>query len=273
VGIARLQEVIGSFHFAIAFGVVEMKVAISQPTYLPWIGYFDLIDQVDVFVLLDNVQFKKRSWQQRNRIKTPIGLQWLTVPVVVGGRPNQQILEVKIREMDFWVNHCRAIELNYRRSNFFGDYFETLTEKLKGSESKLLFDMNLRLIDWFIDLLDIKTRIVRSSELHQAGKRTELLANICTALGATQYVSPLGSADYLLEEKDIISNRGIEVVFQNYVHPEYTQLFPPFLSYASALDLLFNEGRHSLEILRTGRRDPFLPLQVAAQLGEHAPIS
>src|SRR5580704_12957199 len=109
----------------------KVKVAISQPTYLPWLGYFDLIDQVDVFVLLDNVQFEKQSWQQRNRIKTPTGLQWLTVPVIFRGRFGQLIKDVEIREAEFWRNHLRAIELNYRRARFFHQYFEELSSRLK----------------------------------------------------------------------------------------------------------------------------------------------
>src|SRR5579864_5457599 len=107
-----------------------MKVAISQPTYLPWLGYLDLIDQVDTFVLLDNVQFEKQSWQQRNRIKTPTGLQWLTVPVIFKGRFGQHIQDVEIRE-DFAAKHLRALELNYRRAQYFDQYFPALTTVLQ----------------------------------------------------------------------------------------------------------------------------------------------
>jgi hypothetical protein len=95
-----------------------MKIATSQPTYLPWLGYFDLIDQVYTFVFLDNVRFEKQSWQQRNRIKTPAGLQWLTVPVLFRGRFGQLINEVEIRDIEFSRNHLRAIELNYRAHRF-----------------------------------------------------------------------------------------------------------------------------------------------------------
>ncbi len=242
-----------------------MKVAISQPSYLPWIGYFDLIDQVDAFVLLDDVQFNKRSWQQRNRIKTPVGLQWLTVPVVVGGRLGQLIKDVEIRDIEFWRDHCRAIELNYRRCRFFDNYFSALTSQLTITDSTRLVESNVQLIEWFMDLLGIKTRLVGSSDLKLTGKRTELLANICRSLGATQYISPLGSAAYLLEEQGMLLDQGIDLVFQNYHHPEYAQLFPPFLPYASILDLIFNEGDRSLEIIRSGRREPLQSSEVAAQ--------
>jgi len=239
-----------------------MKIAIAQPTYLPWLGYFDLIDQVDAFVFLDNVQFEKQSWQQRNRIKTPTGLQWLTVPVAFRGRFGQLIQDVEVRDCDFWRNHLRAIELNYRRSPFFDDYFPELSARLSCSQGAHLSDLNVRVIEWFMNVLGIQTPLSFSSSLGQAGKRTELLANLCSALGATQYISPLGSAVYLLKEIDVLLNRSIEVVFQNYAHPQYRQMFPPFCPYASAMDLLFNEGPHSLEVIRQGRATPLLPLQL-----------
>jgi hypothetical protein len=245
-----------------------VKIAISQPTYLPWIGYLDLIDQVDTFVFLDNVQFEKQSWQQRNRIKTPTGLQWLTVPVLFRGRFGQLINEVEIRDIGFWRNHFRAIELNYRRAPFFDNYFEELSSQMKArcSSKALIADLDVQLIEWFVRILGIRTRLLRSSHLEQPGRRTELLANICNSLGAEEYVSPLGSATYLLQESDVLVDKGINVVFQHYEHPQYRQLFPPFCAYASVLDLIFNEGEHALEILRSGRRTSFLPEEVDRQV-------
>ena len=245
-----------------------MKIAISQPTYLPWIGYFDLIDQVDVFVLLDDVQFERRSWQQRNRIKTPTGLQWLTVPVISRGRREQLINEVEIETTAFSRDHCRAIEHNYRRAQFFEKYFDQLSSQLDCPEGTLLADLNVRLIEWFMKVLGIQTRLLLSSSLRQSGKRTELLANLCESQGADLYVSPLGSSVYLLKEKDALLARGTDLVFQHYEHPEYKQLFPPFRPYASALDLVLNQGDPSLEILRSGRRPAFLPDEVAHQAAE-----
>jgi hypothetical protein len=243
-----------------------VKIAISQPTYLPWLGYFDLIDQVDVFVLLDDVQFEKQSWQQRNRIKTPTGLQWLTVPVMFRGRFGQLIKDVEIRDAEFPRTHLRAIELNYRRSRFFDRYFEDLGVCLTCRAGALLVDLNGRLLEWLMSAMGIRTRLVRSSRLQPAGRRTERLANICASVGADQYISPLGSAGYLLEEVSVMADRAIEVAFQHYEPPEYAQLFPPFQAYASVLDLVFNEGERSLEILRSGRRIPFSTLQVREQV-------
>ena len=244
-----------------------MKIAIAQPTYLPWIGYFDLLDQVDQLVLLDSVQFEKQSWQQRNRIKTPTGLQWLTVPVAFRGRLGQRIVDVEIRQADFWHDHLRAIELNYRRAPHFDQYYPALQDLLKSAASDLrLARLNLKLLEWLTETLGIRTPMVRSSELPVEGRRTQLLAEICAALGATTYISPLGSADYLLGELELLTSRGISVSFQHYEHPSYRQLFPPFLPYACVLDLLFNEGENALPILRSGRRPPLLPAEVALQL-------
>lgn len=246
-----------------------MRIAITQPTYLPWLGYFDLIDQVDAFVVLDSVQFEKQSWQQRNRIKTPTGLQWLTVPVAFRGLLGQKILEVEIRDTEFWRKHLRGIEVNYGRAPFFEDYFAQVSSILRECRpGTRLADLNVQLLNWFMKVFGIGTSLVFASSLGQEGKRTELLANICRKLCANEYVSPLGSAVYLLEELICFRDCGVQVVFQNYKHPEYRQLFPPFLSHASALDLLFNEGGRSLEIMRNGRGPAFSPEEVALQVGK-----
>ena len=246
-----------------------MRVAINQPTYLPWIGYFDLIDQVDLFVIFDSVQFEKQSWQQRNRIKTPTGLQWLTVPVRFRGRFGQLIKDVEIREPGFWRNHVRAIELAYRRAPYFDRYFDSFRELLQGRSDGLLADLNFDLISWFMKMMEVRTPLVKSSTLAQSGKRTELLANLCKSVSATEYVSPLGSAEYLLAEQEILSSDGIEISFQNYSHPGYRQVFAPFEPFASVIDLLFNEGERSLEILRSGRRECYSAqhLQAMAHAG------
>ena len=244
-----------------------MRIAIAQPTYLPWLGYFDLLDQVDKFVLLDTVQFEKQSWQQRNRIKTPTGLLWLTVPVVFRGRLGQRIADVEIREPEFWRDHLRAVEFNYRHAPFFVRYYGAVSDLMRSAASTLnLATLTISLLRWFAQVLDIRTPMLRSSELAVPGKRTDLLAGICESLGATSYLSPLGSADYLLNDLPIMTGRGIGVSFQHYEHPVYRQLFPPFQPYASALDLLFNEGENARAIIRSGRRPPFLPQEAAVQL-------
>jgi hypothetical protein len=245
-----------------------MRIAICQPTYLPWLGYFDLMDQVDAFVFLDTVQFEKQSWQQRNRIKTPTGLQWLTVPVVFRGRLEQKVSEVEIRDGEFARKHLRAIELNYARTAFFHKYFQQLRGIFEKFSSGRLLDLNAKLIDCFTEILNIRTRLIFASSLAAEGKRTHLLAEICRKLGATVYVSPIGSAEYLLGEANILAEAGVETVFHNYNHPTYRQQFPPFLAFASVIDLIFNEGERSMEIIRSGRGMPFTPAEVSARLAE-----
>jgi len=249
-----------------------MRIAITQPTYVPWLGYFDLIDQVDQFVLLDNVQFEKQSWQQRNRIKTPSGLQWLTVPVVFRGRLGQQIKDVEIREPDFARDHLRAVELSYRRSPFFDEYYPRFQNLLQSCKpGNRLVDLNVSLITWLLEVLGISTTMVRSSELPVEGKRTALLADICRVLRAEVYLSPLGSAVYLLDEIAVMSDQNVQILFQNYEHPVYQQMFPPFQPFASVLDLIFNnEGERSLEIIRSGRRKAFHPDEAMVRLNEGA---
>lgn len=246
-----------------------MKIAIAQPTYLPWLGYFDLLDQVDKFVLLDSVQFEKKSWQQRNRIKTPSGLLWLTVPVAFRGKLSQRIADVEIREPQFWRNHLRAIQLNYCRTPFFEKYFPRFEELLRSAESNLrLAELNVALLSWLMRSLGLETPLIRSSELAVDGKRTELLAEICSSLDADIYISPLGSAEYLLHDLATLTDRDVEVCFQHYEHPVYQQIFPPFQSHASVLDLLFNQGDKALDIIRRGRRIPFTPQEVSARMSE-----
>jgi WbqC-like protein family len=227
-------------------------------------GYFDLIDQVDLFVILDNVQFCKQSWQQRNRIKTANGLQWLTVPVMFRGRLGQSIKDVEIRDPEFYRDHIRAIELAYRRSPYFVRYFPALEQKLKNLQGGLLLDLNLGLLAWALEALGVKTPSVKASSLGVSGRRTELLANICESVSATEYFSPIGSAAYLAAEQDVLRQRGIEIFFQNYQHPQYRQLFGPFEPFASVIDVVFNHGDEAAEIVRSGRQKSYSSEQLLA---------
>ncbi|HEV2397047.1 MAG TPA: WbqC family protein [Candidatus Sulfotelmatobacter sp.] len=246
-----------------------MRIAICQPTYLPWLGYFDLMDQVDAFVLLDNVQFEKQSWQQRNRIKTPTGLQWLTVPVVFRGRLGQMIRDVEIREVDFGKTHLRAIELNYGRTRFFTTFFPQVAPLIgEVAEGMRLADLNLRLLQWITGILGIRTELLLASSLGVEGKRTKLLSEICQKLGAKEYVSPIGSANYLVHELRVLNDAEVDTFFHNYVHPEYEQRFPPFLPFASVIDLIFNEGTRATEIIRSGRQASFTAEFVATRMAE-----
>lgn len=237
-----------------------MKVAISQPTYLPWLGYLDLIDQVDAFVFLDTVQFEKRSWQQRNRIKCPGGLCLLTVPAAVKGRFDQEVKDVAIENSHFVRKHLRSIETNYRRAPFFAKYFSDFAHILETHpRCGNLADLNIKLIEWLCSALAIRTLLLRSSQVKHEGRRSDLLLSLCRTLQADSYLSSAGSAQYLLHDAPRFSASGVDVVFQQYRHPRYRQQFPPFISHASVIDLLFNEGERAQEILRSGRKPALTP--------------
>jgi hypothetical protein len=204
----------------------------------------------------------KQSWHQRNRIKSPTGLQWLTVPVVFRGRLGQSLCNVEIRELHFWEKHLRSIQANYGRARYFRSYFPRLTEILeKHGPGKKLIDLNLALVQWLASELSIRTPMVRSSSLRLEGNRSGHLVATCERLGASAYISPRSST-YLLDDLSMFDQEGIAVYFQNYTCREYEQRFPPFLPYASAIDLLFNEGPQSADIMRNGRGVPLPPDQI-----------
>jgi hypothetical protein len=225
--------------------------AIMQPTYLPWAGYFGLMDKVDTFVFLDNVQFDRRSWQQRNRIKTANGEQWLTVPVISKGRRDQLIMDVEIdAERNFAPSHIRSIAQNYTKAPFFDEISRSIFAVLEQNHARLR-DLTLTLINAIADLLGIGTRCVTASELDATGARDELLANICEEIGADTYISPPGSKAYL-EAGTTFQDRGIGLSYFEFEHPVYRQMYDGFVPYMAVIDLMFNEGEESLELIRRG---------------------
>jgi len=232
-------------------------IVIMQPSYLPWVGYFSLVDQASVFVFLDTVQFEKQSWQQRNRIRTPKGLEWITVPVFIKGRFGQLIREVEINPERFPDKHMKQIRQNYSRAPYFKTYEEEFFDVLRRASQRFsLSDLNIALIEWISAKLTLSARFIRSSQLRAMGKRTELLVQILRELGASDYLSPLGSLEYIRTEYSLFVENEIDVTFQNYVHPEYRQTYTPFVPYASVIDVLFNEGERSIDVIRSGDMAP-----------------
>ena len=165
-----------------------MKTAsIMQPTYLPWLGYFDLTNRSDIFVFLDTVQLEKRSWQQRNRIKTPNSEIMLTVPVLTKGRFNQEIRDVEIDvSQRFEKKHFNSLRLNYKNSKYYKLYIGEL-EEIFFSKISRLANLNIKLIKWLSSKIGIKTKFISSSELDVSGSKTELLINICKKINANHY--------------------------------------------------------------------------------------
>lgn len=228
-------------------------VAIMQPTYLPWTGYFALMDRVDVFVFLDCVQFDRASWQQRNRIKGANGAQMLTAPVFKKGLRDQLISEARINPAaGFPESHIRALENSYARAPFRDAYLLGLTEILRRGHEKLI-DLTMELIDWLAKQLGITTPCVLGNSLGAEGSKATLIADICVKLGADRYVSPPGAQDYI-DQSNAFGTAGIEVILHDYEPPAYTQLNGPFVSHLSVIDLMFNVGMDSLSIIRKGVR-------------------
>lgn len=224
------------------------KVAIMQPTYLPWVGYFALMSRVDVFVLFDSVQFARRSWQQRNQIKTANGPKFLTVPVKKSGRRDQVITETEINvEENALEKHVKAIQAEYKKSPFFDTWSADLFD-IMLSPHGLIAELNIDLILFLKDALGIDTKIIRSSTLQTTGAKADLLADICGQMDAGQYVSPLGSKDYM-DASDAFQKRQIDVIYHDYDHPIYRQQHAGFEPFMSVVDLLFNEGPASREIM------------------------
>lgn len=228
-------------------------VAIMQPAYLPWLGYFALMDRVDVFVFLDSVQFGRRSWQPRNRIKGANGPQMLTVPVYKKGLRDQKIADVRINhDFGFPEKHVRAIEAGYAKAPFYDRYAPDLFDRLRRPR-EFLAELTIDLIDWITEVLGIETRRLRSGSLQTAGGKADLLADICRRLGATLYVSPVGSKEYL-SASESFDRIGVPIVYNEYAHPTYPQIHSVFEPYLSVIDLLFNVGPESLAVIRQGVR-------------------
>lgn len=225
-----------------------MITTIHQPEHLPWLGFFDKMRQADLFVLLDNTQFAKDDFQNRNRIKTANGPLWLTVPVYKKKRSIQRILDVEICNDRNWRTRCWSqIEQSYKKAPHF-DAQHGFLKELYDTEWEKLADLNSAIIRHMADALGIETRIVTASELgvEETGA-TEVNHAICAAVGASVYISGKMGREYLDETPFEASN--IDVVYQEFHHPEYSQLWGEFEPYMSAVDLLFNHGADSLQII------------------------
>lgn len=226
-----------------------MRIAIHQPQYLPWLGYFDKMDRADVFVMLDDVQYKKNEWQNRNKIRNAQSWQWLTVPVKYNF--GQLLSEVRIDNAGDWrSNHMKSLELNYSRAPFFGDHAGFFREAY-SREWEFLADINIYLINYVKEALGIKSRLVVSSGLKVSSSATRRLIDICKLLGGDTYISGAGGSDYL--EEKLFADNGIKLEFQEYKHPVYDQVYEPFEPFMSIVDLLFSKGPEGLGVIQSGR--------------------
>lgn len=231
-----------------------MIIGILQPGYLPWLGFFEQLYRSDVFVIYDDVQYDKGSWRNRNRIKTANGIQWLTVPVLLSHKDHPQICEVRIDNTAKWrKKHMEAIRQSYARAPYFARYFSIFQRTFEYSWEYLI-DLDIHLISELVHALGLPERpIVRSSTLEIRGGRIDRLINICRHFDADTFYEGASGVNYI--DPALFRENGIAVKFQDYRHPEYPQLYGDFVPYLSLIDLLFNCGDKSLDIL-IGNNNP-----------------
>lgn len=235
-----------------------MIAAIMQPTYLPWIGYFDLIDSVDRFVFLDDAQVLKRSWGVRNRILGQNGETFLTVPLV-GHSQNSDcsFVNTAIDAGPKWrKTHLATIRHAYAKAPFFAEVFAEI-EALLGAEHETIGALNQAFIISTAMRMGIETQFLMSSDLEGAhGCKDEWLVSICKVIGADSYLSARGSAAYIEQEKEggAFAGSGVALRYHNFEHPVYDQTGDEFVSHLSIVDLLMNCGyAKALDVIRSGR--------------------
>jgi len=219
-------------------------VAIQQPEHLPWLGFFNKMSRCDQFVYLDNVQFKKRYFENRNRIKYGETVRWLTVPVMNKGRYLQKICDVEIDEGRYWrKKYMGMIKHAYSKKPFYEEYINEFEKILYKNFAKLI-DLNLEIINWIREKINITTASVMASQLKDYTENgSDLILNICKDCGADTYVSGPDGENYLNTAS--FSDEGISIEYHNYVHPVYNQSGTAFISHLSAMDLLMNHGENS----------------------------
>jgi len=226
-----------------------LTVAIHQPNFLPWGGYFLKILKSDLFVFLDTAQYTKDSLINRNRIKTPQGAQWLTAPVLTKGRGLQPISAVEINPTGRWrEKHLQAFHTNYARAPYFREHFRTLETCYRGAETHIA-DFNIRLIRSLCGQLQIRTRLFRASELKAEGNGTSRLVNLCREVGADRYIC--GGGAYKYQEDEEFHRQGIAVAYLHYRCSNYPQLWGEFCENLSFIDMLFNCGPAALQLLQS----------------------
>lgn len=225
-------------------------VAISQSNYIPWKGYFDLIGQVDEFILFDDMQYTRRDWRNRNKIKTPHGLSWLTIPVQVKGAYDQCIKDTVVSDPNWNKTHWKSIVSSYAKAEHFQTYKEAFEALYLGTEERYLSQINHRFLTAICRILGIDTKITWSMNYRLIDGKTERLVDLARQAGATTYVSGPAARAYI--DESLFAEAGIALRYMEYGgYPEHKQLFPPFEHQVSILDLIFNEGPEAINYLRS----------------------
>ncbi|MDD5509200.1 MAG: WbqC family protein [Dehalococcoidales bacterium] len=227
-----------------------MRSVVLQPTYLPWMGYFGMVDAADIFVFYNDVQFSPQSWQQRNRIKTSQGWIWLSVPVV--RQFGSKINGTRINNSTDWnKKHWESIKQSYTKAPFF-EQWAPIFKEVYDNEWEYLADLNVTLIQKIAKALGLETKFAVSSDLEIGGVKTERLVNTLQKIGADEYVSGPGAKDYI--DVDSLREKGIKLYWYEYQHPVYPQIRGEFVPYLSVIDLLFNTGAEAVRYIREGAK-------------------
>lgn len=222
------------------------KIAILQSNYIPWKGYFDMIASVDEFIIYDDVQFTKNDWRNRNLIKTPKGVEWISIPV--GKNIGRRIRDVELPNSLWQEKHWRTLENNYRRAPFFKEVAARLEPLYRQLQHSYLSALNRELIETVCAYLGINTKISNSWDYLLIEGKTQRLVDLCAQAGGTEYVSGPSAKNYI--EEHLFAERGIKIRWFDYSrYQEYPQLWGAFTHNVSILDLLFNCGKDSMRYM------------------------
>ena len=224
-----------------------MILTAHQPVYLPWLGLFHKIALAETFVYFDQVQYLPKDWMNRNKIRTKSGSIWLTVPVLRKGYRDLKTSEIEINNSINWQKkHLRSISLNYKKSPYFENYIPFF-EDVYSRKWEFLGDLNEYMLKWFLDELGIKVNFLNAKNFKFQGEKSSLILNMCKKLDASTYIFGTLGKDYANVHE--FEKNNIKLIFQDYNHPKYSQLYSEFVSHLSIIDLLFNHGPKSLEII------------------------
>ena len=224
-----------------------MILTAHQPVYLPWLGLFHKIALAETFVYFDQVQYLPKDWMNRNKIRTKDGSIWLTVPVLRKGYRDLKTSEIEINNSTNWQKkHLRSISLNYKKSPYFENYIPFF-EDVYSRKWEFLGDLNEYMLKWFLDELGIKVNFLNAKNFKFQGEKSSLILNMCKKLDASTYIFGTLGKDYANVHE--FEKNNIKLIFQDYNHPKYSQLYSEFVSHLSIIDLLFNHGPKSLEII------------------------
>ena len=222
-------------------------MAILQSNYIPWKGYFDIIAAVDEFIIYDDVQYTKQDWRNRNQIKTPQGLKWLTIPV--GQDINRLIRDVHIPNASWQLEHWKSLENNYQRAPHFDEIAVWLEPLYRVEKLSYLSQSNRLFIEAVCSYLNIKTVISNSWDYNLIDGKTERLVDLCAQAGGTEYLSGPAAKDYI--EESLFIERGIKLTWFDYSgYPKYSQLWGEFIHGVTILDLLFNCGKDAPKYMK-----------------------